>query len=203
MKKENNIVMHGTIYQKQKKEDKPVQTLGEAIEKSNSRVRFQRNRDPDREIVEPSFSHLNKNFSVYKNPVATQRIVPTPEQEVIVNSDARRLKIVAFAGAGKTSTLIQYANKRSRGKGLYIAFNKDASVDNLKAEYWIAWRKTKPQNSGKISVPYAHWVEFGNSRVQASPFLRPAYDSKHVEAEAKVLEILHRAVDGTANHNSD
>ena len=88
-------------------------------------------------------------------------------------------------------------------RSIYIAFNKDVSVDNLKAEYWIAWRKTKPQNSGKTSVPYAHWVEFGNSRVQASPFLRPAYDSKHVEAEAKVLEILHRAVDGTANHNSD
>ena len=114
-----------------KKEDKPIQTLGEAIEKSNSRVRFQRNRDPDREVIEPSFSHLNKNFSVYKNPVATQRIVPTPEQEVIVNSDARRLKIVAFAGAGKTSTLIQYANKRSRGKGLYIAFNKDIKTEAM------------------------------------------------------------------------
>ena len=88
-------------------------------------------------------------------------------------------------------------------RSIYIAYNQDASVDNLKAEYWIAWRKTAPQNNGKISVPYAHWVEFGNSRVQASPFLRPAYDSKHKEAEAKTLEILHRAVDGTANHRSD
>ncbi|XP_039201707.1 F-box DNA helicase 1 isoform X2 [Crotalus tigris] len=52
---------------------------------------------------------------------------PTSEQQQILNhalTPGQRVKIVAFAGTGKTSTLIQYARKWSHLHFLYLAFNK-------------------------------------------------------------------------------
>ncbi|XP_070610573.1 F-box DNA helicase 1-like [Erythrolamprus reginae] len=52
---------------------------------------------------------------------------PTSEQQRILNHalvPGDVVKIVAFAGTGKTSTLIQYARKWSELKFLYLAFNK-------------------------------------------------------------------------------
>jgi len=51
----------------------------------------------------------------------------TPEQEMIVchNLENRQtMKINAFAGTGKTTTLIAYAAKRMDESFLYIAYNK-------------------------------------------------------------------------------
>ena len=49
---------------------------------------------------------------------------PTHEQDLIITSDSPFLKVNAFAGTGKTSTLVQYAKARPRRRFLYIAFNK-------------------------------------------------------------------------------
>lgn len=49
---------------------------------------------------------------------------PTPEQEQIIECGSSFLKVNAFAGTGKTTTLVQYAGARPRTKMLYIAFNK-------------------------------------------------------------------------------
>ncbi|KAM3832380.1 F-box DNA helicase 1 [Vipera latastei] len=52
---------------------------------------------------------------------------PTSEQQQILNhtlTPGEVVKIVAFAGTGKTSTLIQYAQKWSHLRFLYLAFNK-------------------------------------------------------------------------------
>ncbi|XP_015683483.1 F-box DNA helicase 1, partial [Protobothrops mucrosquamatus] len=52
---------------------------------------------------------------------------PTSEQQQILNhalTPGEWVKIVAFAGTGKTSTLIQYAQKWSHLRFLYLAFNK-------------------------------------------------------------------------------
>lgn len=54
---------------------------------------------------------------------------PTPEQEVAINlaCTGQTMKLLAFAGAGKTSTLVSVANALGKlgKKGIYLAFNKD------------------------------------------------------------------------------
>jgi len=48
----------------------------------------------------------------------------TEEQQAVVQSRSEALKVVAFAGAGKTSTLRAYAKARPERRMLYLAFNK-------------------------------------------------------------------------------
>jgi F-box protein 18 (helicase) len=47
----------------------------------------------------------------------------TEEQQAVVHSQSEALKVVAFAGAGKTSTLRVYAKARPERRMLYLAFN--------------------------------------------------------------------------------
>ena len=53
----------------------------------------------------------------------------TNEQNDIVNSDSDLLRVIAFAGAGKTSTLKAYAEARPENKILYLAFNKSICAE--------------------------------------------------------------------------
>ncbi|KAM6984740.1 F-box DNA helicase 1 [Aplochiton taeniatus] len=54
----------------------------------------------------------------------------THEQQQILNHDVQRdhvVKIMAFAGTGKTTTLVSYAQKRPHLRFLYVAFNKSVA----------------------------------------------------------------------------
>lgn len=48
----------------------------------------------------------------------------TEQQLAVVSSGSKALKVVAFAGAGKTSTLRAYAQARPEQRILYLAFNR-------------------------------------------------------------------------------
>ena len=48
----------------------------------------------------------------------------TNEQISIVNSQEKEIKIIAGAGAAKTTTLVEFTKVRPNKKFLYIAFNK-------------------------------------------------------------------------------
>lgn len=48
----------------------------------------------------------------------------TPEQESIVGSEAQTLVVNAFAGTGKTTTLVDYAKARPNRSFVYLAFNR-------------------------------------------------------------------------------
>ena len=57
---------------------------------------------------------------------------PTEEQRAIIHSDlspGETLKIMAFAGTGKTSTLVAYARARPGMRFLYVAFNKSVQME--------------------------------------------------------------------------
>jgi F-box protein 18 (helicase) len=57
---------------------------------------------------------------------------PTEEQQAVINSDLKAgdaLKVVAFAGTGKTATLAEYARSHPMDQMLYAAFNKSVQVD--------------------------------------------------------------------------
>ena len=51
---------------------------------------------------------------------------PTSEQQAAINivPNGENLKLNAFAGAGKTSTLVMMAEVLSNKTGIYLAFNK-------------------------------------------------------------------------------
>ena len=56
----------------------------------------------------------------------------TNEQQAIVACDlqpGQTLKIMAFAGTGKTSTLVAYARARPGLRFLYVAFNKSVQLE--------------------------------------------------------------------------
>jgi F-box protein, helicase, 18 len=56
----------------------------------------------------------------------------TPEQEAVVARDlapGEVVKVIAFAGTGKTTTLVRYAAARPRMRFLYVAFNKSVQLD--------------------------------------------------------------------------
>lgn len=57
----------------------------------------------------------------------------TPEQNDVIDKalTGRSLKVTAYAGAGKTSTLVALASEM-KGNGLYLAFNADAATDAKK-----------------------------------------------------------------------
>ena len=53
----------------------------------------------------------------------------TEEQSAIVHSNSDSLRVIAFAGAGKTSTLKAYAEARPESKIIYLAFNKSICAE--------------------------------------------------------------------------
>ncbi|KAJ8373950.1 hypothetical protein SKAU_G00045300 [Synaphobranchus kaupii] len=56
----------------------------------------------------------------------------THEQQQILNHDIQPgqiVKIMAFAGTGKTSTLVKYAQQRPHLRFLYVAFNKSTAIE--------------------------------------------------------------------------
>lgn len=57
-------------------------------------------------------------------------MTPTPEQQQIIDATVDdALKIIAYAGTGKTSTFVEYANARPSEEMLYLAFNKSVETE--------------------------------------------------------------------------
>uniref|UniRef100_A0A673B2R5 F-box DNA helicase 1 n=1 Tax=Sphaeramia orbicularis TaxID=375764 RepID=A0A673B2R5_9TELE len=79
--------------------------------------------------------HLMENgpFSVtvdQSRPVKTIQL--THEQQQILSHDIHKdhvVKIMAFAGTGKTTTLVKYAEQRPDLRFLYVAFNKSVATE--------------------------------------------------------------------------
>ncbi|CAF2805329.1 unnamed protein product [Rotaria sp. Silwood2] len=69
--------------------------------------------------------NIDSSYTIYSTILS--KLLLTPEQEIIVchNLENRQtMKINAYAGTGKTTTLIAYAAKRMDESFLYIAYNK-------------------------------------------------------------------------------
>jgi F-box protein 18 (helicase) len=76
---------------------------------------------------------------------------PTEEQTAVVETEAPILVIRAFAGAGKTSTLVEFAKKRSQKRMLYIVFSKQNQKD---AEQKFRGTMVKPTTSHALAFRY-------------------------------------------------
>ncbi|XP_065103943.1 F-box DNA helicase 1 isoform X3 [Paramisgurnus dabryanus] len=78
--------------------------------------------------------HLMENTPPTFNQQGIRHI--THEQQQILNHDIQRdhvVKIMAFAGTGKTTTLVKYAEQRPHLRFLYLAFNKSVAVQARKS----------------------------------------------------------------------
>ncbi|XP_042324652.1 F-box DNA helicase 1 isoform X2 [Sceloporus undulatus] len=113
----------------------------------------------------------------------------TSEQQQILNhavAPKQVVKIMAFAGTGKTSTLIRYAEKWSNLRFLYLAFNKTIAEQGARAfppnvtcktvhslafaEVGKHYRQNRKLNAGSLT---SYWVSFVlNNREGQSPFIR-------------------------------
>lgn len=91
----------------------------------------------------------------------------TPEQRAIVESDARTLAINAFAGTGKTSSLVEYAKARPDKRILYLAFNRSIAEEarermpgnvEVRTSHSLAFRAiAKNWPKGKLSGKMTAW----------------------------------------------
>ncbi|XP_069556232.1 F-box DNA helicase 1 isoform X1 [Brachyistius frenatus] len=76
--------------------------------------------------------HLLENgpFSVSPGEMRRPQIHLTREQQQILSHDIQNdhvVKIIAFAGTGKTTTLVKYAEQRPHLRFLYVAFNNSVA----------------------------------------------------------------------------
>lgn len=90
---------------------------------------------------------------------------PTPEQQAIIDCQFNRtdiIKVMAFAGTGKTTTLDFFARNLPKLRMLYIAFNKSVQIEashrfpknvDCRTSHSLAWSKfgKKFQDSGKLT----------------------------------------------------
>ncbi|XP_035504446.1 F-box DNA helicase 1 isoform X2 [Scophthalmus maximus] len=81
--------------------------------------------------------HLMENgpFSVGSSQSGRPQIQLTCEQQQILGHDIQQddvVKIIAFAGTGKTTTLIKYAEQRPHLRFLYVAFNKSVACEAVR-----------------------------------------------------------------------
>lgn len=87
----------------------------------------------------------------------------TKEQREIVGHDLRSneiLRIIAFAGTGKTTTLVEYAKARPKARFLYVAFNKSVQLEAVnkfpnnvmcKTAHSLAWQEYGSKYQGRIT----------------------------------------------------
>jgi hypothetical protein len=73
----------------------------------------------------------------------------TEEQQAVIDSNAESIVVNAFAGTGKTTMLVGYANRKEKQKILYLAFNK-AIAEEAKARF-----------SGNVVSKTSHSLAFG------------------------------------------
>lgn len=153
-----------------------------------------------------SNSYPKRNFNNFTGQVKTNMnsVKFTEEQEKVIECDAQGIKVKAFAGAGKTSTLVAYANKRLKGKGLYLAFNKDIKKEamtkfpsNVKCmtSHGLAYSRFGVALQDKLS-PYLPWESvYEGARVKA-PF-------REKEANRMYSKILFETINNFVSSADD
>ncbi|MBF0289354.1 MAG: UvrD-helicase domain-containing protein [SAR324 cluster bacterium] len=116
----------------------------------------------------------------------------TPAQQTIISHPIQPhevVKVHAFAGTGKTSTLIYFSQARLKMRFLYVAFNKSVQLEAAgkfpshvicKTAHSLAWRG--------FGSRFKHKLEFG---LKANTVM-DALELEEYEAAKFTLETLHR-----------
>jgi hypothetical protein len=90
-------------------------------------------------------------------------IIPTEEQQAVIEAarGAGNLKVKAFAGAGKTSTLQLVAERFGQRRGMYLAFNREIAASaarrfpphvGSRTMHSLAWASVSPMLRSRVSL---------------------------------------------------
>ena len=116
----------------------------------------------------------------------------TIEQEAIVatNLKAPHWMIVhAFAGSGKTTTLVEYARRNPHLRFLYLAFNR-AIADEARSKFPP---NTECKTFHSLAYPLAVWYKRGGKKMHYGDKLRTHEVAKHV-GKSKSDPVLGKAL---------
>ncbi|MGZ8238106.1 MAG: UvrD-helicase domain-containing protein [Methylobacter sp.] len=119
-------------------------------------------------------------------------MILTDEQYAIVEAEAELLVVRAFAGAGKTSTLVAFAKRRPKAKMLYLVLNKTVQVE---AEQKFSGTQVKPVTS--------HGLAFRQCGVQYQHKLVGGIKPYEVEKALQISNELSREIGYSANFNDN
>ncbi|MGB2139314.1 MAG: DNA helicase, partial [Psychrobacter sp.] len=119
---------------------------------------------------------------------------PTEEQLAALNMamDHKSFKVVAYAGAGKTTTL-KLIGERLRGRGLYLAFNKAIANDarakfpghvDCRTFHSLAYRHVPRDITAKLSLP-----RFSPKRLGDDLGLQPVQVRRQIEGSNKYITL--------------
>lgn len=122
----SNLKESLSVFKTVESDRKKKEPVGEVKEENNQEGAYKVRRKAPAGI--PSKTAFSQSL---KTPVVASKTPPTEEQEKVIECEAGIVKVKAFAGAGKTFTLTEYAKRRSRGRGLYLAFNRDIKEEAL------------------------------------------------------------------------
>lgn len=146
-----------------------------------------------------------------KTSVAPSKTPPTEEQEKVIECEANIVKVKAFAGAGKTFTLTEYAKRRARGRGLYLAFNRDIKEEALSkfpshvkcmTSHGLAFPQFGKNISHKLNG-YIQWdmiyngagvkVHFGNNKNASRMYSKLLQEtvSNFIASDQEMIKIEH------------
>lgn len=116
----------------------------------------------------------------------------TVEQQSIVETEAPILVVRAFAGAGKTSTLLEFAKIRKHKKMLYLVLNKSVQIE---AEQKFKGTLVKPITS--------HALAFRHTGLRYKHKLISGLKPYEVEKALRLADELGREIDYSGNYNDD
>lgn len=74
------------------------------------------------------------------------------EQQAIIDSQERNIAVNAYAGSGKSSTLVHYAKKWNKLRKLYLCFNKSVQLE--------AEKKFREEGVDNIQISTAHSLAY-------------------------------------------
>lgn len=138
----------------------------------------------------------------------------TEEQTAVINAPIKRgefCKVIAYAGTGKTSTLVGFAH-RHREPALYLAFNKSVEQEaksrfpvhvRPKTVHGLAWGTSgKNYPNLKYTVPYWAVQKHLKLDVYAATLVCKTLDNYLASADAK-FDKKHAAEDTLRRYKSD
>ena len=115
---------------------------------------------------------------------------PTDEQSAIIHWQGEKLVVNAFAGTGKTSTLVQFAAACPESRMLYLAYNRAIrdeaerrfpfNVENLPSAGVFAVRKAFPASSGAGAVSDGCSEKTEHPLLDACPCCHDRAESVHL-----------------------
>lgn len=129
---------------------------------------------------------------------------PTAEQQRIIDAvpSGCKLKIKAYAGAGKTSTLRLVADRLSQRRGMYLAFNREIAEQARRSFpanvssgtiHSLAYRSVAPDLAARVGYPAEPPHELA-ARFGLAPLEVPLATGKPVELT--LFELGRMVVDG-------